>query len=301
MPELEEDDLDTTVKDLYQSPPYVRRRWLMQGSTPLPRFFYKYRHVPHDDSSAALGNWIGLERLITKNEIYYAAVDQFNDVHESVAHIVLNADLSTIRNGMIAMIMRVQNCSYEQAQVLLDPEFMADRGKLADHLEAVINKGLRKAGIFSMTPDAREPTMWGYYASESTGIAIQLAPQYGIQPLALAEKVRYVEQKPALDYMLETLYDRMGDRMLDLLSTKHDRWSHESEWRLLHRGAHCVETLPDKALSGIIFGPRSSPFSIEFVQDLLNKRSKQCLSSPKLWRATVNPARRRLVIRSFTE
>ena len=298
---LDKDVSDETVEYFYKLPLYARRRWLVDGSTNIPRFFYKYRHVPQTLASTTSNDWTGLERLLTQNEIYYAAVDQFNDVHESVANVILNSDKSTILEAMIAIAMRVKGVSSIEAEAFIQTEFLADRQRLSMHLESVINRGLRKAGIFSMTQDAREPTMWGYYASESAGIAVQLASQHAVQPLALAEEVTYVEQKPALDYMLESLYDRMGDRMLELLTTKHDRWAHESEWRLLHRGAHDVETLPPEAVSGLIFGPRATPYSIAFVQELLAARVSRSLPMPKLWRAVVNPARRRLTIRRFTE
>jgi hypothetical protein len=135
---------------------------------------------------------------------------------------------------------------------------------------------------FSDTPD--NILMWSYYAQNHAGMVLRFTDETPDNPLAMARRVRYVDQMPSLynDEMLSDIlagYGHMdtGRVMDEVVWTKSSHWAHEREWRVysgLGRSDGSYEDIPFGAreLDGVIFGVRTTEAERTALVALLKTR-----------------------------
>jgi len=286
MTTFENDDEDE-YRAKFRSMSTLEKRIWMEGE--VPRFFYKYRALPrHNDENV---NLTGLRGLLVKNEVFYSSPLTFNDAHEGIVSYRLSDNPTEVRDAMTAVASRVLNIGVEEAARYVDENNVTERVQLRSRMDGTFETAMRKAGIFSMSKSCRSAQMWAYYASDNAGVCVQLATYNSMMPLALAERVQYFDQKPLVDLMLDFLKDNLGDRMMEILTSKAQRWAHEDEWRLIHRGSDEVERLDDAAISTVILGPRITEFGRTVVREMLEDRVNAGLPMPRIAEAYIDPHR----------
>jgi hypothetical protein len=257
-------------------------------------FYNKYRELPRIPSDSV--DLVGLVGLIERNEIFYSSPLSFNDAHEGIVSYKLSSDPVLVREAMTAVASRVLGIPREAAAAHIDNLQLADQHALKERLDRSFQSAMKRAGVFSMSETCRSPQMWAYYASGNAGVCVQLATHHSLRPLALAERVSYLDEKPLIDLMLAFALNKLGDHFLETLTGKADRWSHEQEWRLIHRGSNETERLGNCAVSAVILGTKVTAHGHAVLRNLLRKRALNGLPAPRIARAKIDPTRFKLRI-----
>lgn len=123
--------------------------------------------------------------------------------------------------------------------VLGNPVARAQMAGWRENVEAV--------GVLSLTERPDDMLMWAHYADSHHGYCLELDAT--IQPLSLAYRVDYAEERPVF-----RLFDpNRADIITRTLLHKADFWKHEREWRMVGPFHGPIE-FPSQALKSIILG-----------------------------------------------
>lgn len=119
----------------------------------------------------------------------------------------------------------------------------------ADRLEKERRKTAR---VFCLTSEPDNSTMWAGFSNSGTGICIEFST--ADRTILQARPVKYLHDDAPLPAREVVLNEKLR-REAAWLFNKHDRWKHESEWRIVvHDCAEGVRRLPKLAVTGVIFG-----------------------------------------------
>lgn len=123
-------------------------------------------------------------------------------------------------------------------------------GPHAPHSQQIkeIFDGKVRTRVCSLTRTYKDHPMWAYYASNSSGLAIEID-----LPDSVAEPINY-----ASGHHIETWGERDDAYKIArrILVTKHSAWEHEKEVRILNDGQFFP--LSQGSISRVIFGSRCS-------------------------------------------
>lgn len=156
------------------------------------------------------------------------------------------------------------------------PEFVARQGpEMQDGISKLV-------GVVSLTSDPYNRLMWAYYADSHRGFVAEFAhlppkePQEVeavLSPFGLAVKVGYEAtlQKVKVDF----------SNAFEVYHTKHQKWEHESEWRVVRTLTDAVAEPKDgktfyllrfnpKDLVRVIFGLRVDPALEKRLSEMLD-------------------------------
>jgi hypothetical protein len=133
--------------------------------------------------------------------------------------------------------------------------------------------------MYCLTCHADSILMWSRYAVNHTGICLEFDTVGNL--FSGARKVTYCESLPLIT---PDLFADPVALTQTILLTKSDEWSYEDEYRLLvrdgnvdpHFSVTCYDdfvSLPDRALTAVVVGPKCSEGSIEVIQKLIAKHA----------------------------
>lgn len=134
----------------------------------------------------------------------------------------------------------MQNIVGMMDDVLGNPEARAQMSGWRQNVEA--------HGVLSLTERPDDMLMWAHYANSHRGYCLELDAT--IQPLSLAYRVHYAEQRPVF-----RLFDPdRVDIITRTLLHKADFWRHEREWRSGRPVNMGAIDFPPTALKSVVLG-----------------------------------------------
>lgn len=209
-----------------------------------PTSLYKYRGFDKKRAGGVPYEWD--RSIIVGCSLWAGSPLAFNDPFDCYPVI----DFEGTREEMEAWAARVApafEVSIQQAvemveQALADPVTHAQMFGWRENVDAV--------GVLSLTERPDDMLMWAHYANSHNGYCLELDAT--IQPLSLAYRVHYDEERPVF-----RLFDpNRADIIKRTLLHKADFWEHEFEWRLVGPLDIGPVVFPPEALKSIIFGAR---------------------------------------------
>jgi hypothetical protein len=242
------------------------------GAALSPDVVYKYRNV--DDN--------GL-RILWTRRIYFAAPETLNDP--------LDCQLSIHDHMQQAIAAEADPAQRKRLEILRDFKVV----RASDGVPILINDSfpelLRGVGVFCAASTATDALMWSHYANGHKGFCIGFSGEYF--DALRADKENFlgagpVTYKVAPDFSKEiaagadSLYAHISrqetwttkgeyafDVIYNLLSTKHDCWSYESEFRCLSRTPGAIN-FPPSAVREIVFGRKISSMDRHVLRTLVS-------------------------------
>jgi hypothetical protein len=171
---------------------------------------------------------------------------------------------------------------YLHAEGAISPEREAAltfEGKPNSSFEAMVRRMLARSfekqrreqtatiGVACLTAKHDDLLMWGHYADGHRGICLEFATPG--EPFSRASKVQYRSDVPRINPM-DILEDKDDvDLFGALLLTKHNSWSYEQEWRLVHEKAGQRYSFDHRLLTGVYLGASMPRDHKELVAGIL--------------------------------
>jgi hypothetical protein len=117
-------------------------------------------------------------------------------------------------------------------------------------------------GISCFTKDPLNPLMWSYYADSYRGMCLAFEfPQLDDGHLSgdSIHEVRYASEPLIFDLLLLKDRPQILTNLVPFVTTKHEIWKHEAEWRYVgFKEARKPVPYRKDALKEIVFGPNTS-------------------------------------------
>lgn len=206
----------------------------------MPRYLYKYRTV-----ESAL-------RFLQHSELYFAAIDEFNDPFECDYALVGKHSPQEIVSNMYAKAHRPVH-GLEMVLVPTEEEYQS-------FLKNTIDGILRQIGVCCFTTKPDNLLMWAHYADEHKGVCLEFDLLADLEAFMLPHQVNYSTGYPYIDYLD---IERDACRLIYQKSTD---WMYEDEYRVLKPGTHGPVAIRPQALTKIIFGCRTIQPDIDKIK-----------------------------------
>jgi hypothetical protein len=196
---------------------------------------YKYRSLSGNSQNHTF-------RIIAHGKLFYASPRDFNDPFDC------------------------------QFSVTMREAPLSEKGiSKKDELKSFAEQWLRDetnqdTAILSLSEVNNDILMWSHYADCHTGICLQLK----IPKSNKLYKVQYSQTRPQFFFADAREQDRddarFRDAIIGTLTTKSLHWEYEREWRCIDFDGPGERPLPERMLTGIIFGCRTSDLDKEMVK-----------------------------------
>jgi hypothetical protein len=252
----------------------TERQQFQRSHSGTPNFFYKYMGV--DEKY--------LRTILIDSAFYLSSRTQFNDPFDVTCQFAYTQNAKTI-NQAIRDTIKAGNVPFNRREDVARK--VRDRYSSIETLKTAFNAVADRVGIFSLTSSPRSLLMWSHYAKNHTGVCFQFYPSAEAELFNGISAVQYSDKKPVLDIGLR--YDE--EDIARIFLQKSIEWAYEREWRFVSsRRARQLGPISGSALSGVIYGARCPPQSIEIVRSLLAERAKLGLPKVTEFRAALSPA-----------
>jgi hypothetical protein len=135
-------------------------------------------------------------------------------------------------------------------------------------LSEIRDRDFSKVGICCFTEKFDDLLMWAHYADGHKGFCLEYDTRQ--EPFTKLHKVNYVPSVPKLNSnkFLDGSEEPSGI-IEAYLTTKYIDWSHEQEWRVLHKEKNKVFYLSSTTLNGIYFGSKMDLVNFEIIALIL--------------------------------
>ncbi|HZV69559.1 MAG TPA: DUF2971 domain-containing protein [Saprospiraceae bacterium] len=135
-------------------------------------------------------------------------------------------------------------------------------------LTEIRNRDFSKIGISCFTEKFDDLLMWAHYADGHKGFCLEYDTSQ--EPFSKLHKVNYVKSVPKLNSnkFLDGSEEPSGI-VEAYLTTKYIDWSHEQEWRVLHKEMYKVIYLLPSALNAVYFGSKMDLVNFEIIALIL--------------------------------
>ncbi len=239
----------------------------------MPRVLYKYR------------NWEDRfqKRILTKNELYFATTNQFNDPFDASLPFSYNQEDLTDENIFKKLVTtreyRHPLESQEELEKHSRERMRAIDFKANDYWHSIysdykenINK---KIGICSLTAKRDNLLMWAHYANSHKGFCVgidkSILSALSAFNLILLTPVKHSNYFPKRPMFLND--KEQNEYLIEILSTKSKHWKYEEEYRLINFiSPQTAIILPNEFIKEIIFGLKIKPESKEKIIRIRNKK-----------------------------
>ena len=216
----------------------------------VPSTFYKYRSLAGDGLRF-------LETLLTRNEIYLSAPEQFNDPFDCSPTFDFSCTLEEAE-ALADRTLARDNVQRTPAELRAAKErFLAafpiqNMDDAHDHMRGAHDRAVRDAmGVYSLSARMDSPLLWSHYADSHHGLCIGFNPD--AYPFNIAQCVEYSQLRNAVNPFKQDPNQILTNSILQ----KSEDWTYEAEWRIaLPTGARQSISFEDGAITEIIFGAR---------------------------------------------
>ena len=221
------------------------------------QILYKYRVWREEGKEIQLSR-----RLLTDNEIYFAAPDQFNDPFDCSLPFKYKKDSLTEENIYQKLLQIARQKFPNESETFIQNHCLEIQSKqsLSDEnywktFYPYFKKQMNSTfGIFSLTPKRDNLLMWSHYADSHSGFCVGLDRNilFDIcKPFVQMGKVIYDSSFPEV-----VINENATSSILKLTMTKSIDWSYEEEYRMLSFGNKKVVSISNEAVKEILLGHR---------------------------------------------
>lgn len=250
----------------------------METLNGIPEILYKYRSW--SDSYQ--------KKLLTENQIYFAAPEQFNDPFDAALPYQYKEENMTPEN----VFRKLTEIEKKAAPHKSDAEIHAaahqrqisgifENGRywqdFYPELKRIIN---RTFGICSLSSKRDNILMWSHYSDSHKGFVVGLDSSVLFHTArGQIGKVMYDMTFPKIE-----LFDSGITDIIRLLYTKSPLWEYEDEYRISIARPKTIVTLPDSAFKEVVIGCQMP----EHEKNAVTKLVKQKFKHAKLYEAMVS-------------
>lgn len=242
-----------------------------------PIILFKYRDWKVDTHKA----------ILTENKIWFAHPKELNDPYDIRIPVRFNYDevnhplfLEKLRLISIQELNWLSPGSREiriltENRLKLIKEY-PEKYFEENYLVLRESKVYDGVGVFSLTKNELNETMWAHYGNNSKGFCI------GFNTVELCRNiitsfgpVRYEDNPPVYSFIKE-----WNENEFDNSFFKHSKWSHEEEFRLITYGINNSEErlkeIPEKTIEEIVLGEKiSEKDTKEIISVLISKYNRR--------------------------
>lgn len=265
------------------------------NSIEIPPFLYKYR----EDNDYT-------EKIFTSQQVWLSNAEELNDPFEC-----------EFEESAAVWADEIQ-CSHSKDDIVTW-EFLKSISA-EKHIKKVLKdikspaELLKKVGIFSLSEDATNPTMWAHYGANGKGLVIGfmtlpgsklfswsnvLRVEYSDKPVGITNGEFWTNIRSHLENGVATIKAALNfeDRTVRrVIATKSTQWSYEKEWRYIEPERGCYKW--PGPLVQIIFGWAASKTTInKFIQLAKNHIEWPC----KYFIITTDRNSKQLLLRPIDE
>ena len=211
---------------------------------------YQYRKIDEN-----------LEQTIKHNKLKFSSPNDFNDPYDCNGTIdCISSEKKNWANFQGIPIQCVEQCLKN------DPQF----------IEKAVREKLNKIGICCFSKCYDSILMWSHYAKYHTGICLSFDTSKNQDFFHTIWHVKYSEMLPHFDFFANNPED-----IKEIIRTKFEDWSYENEARIVKTEQNIkdnnylrVFTFKNEALSGIIFGTKTSEENKDEIKEWCAKSGK---------------------------
>lgn len=232
-----------------------------------PNIVYKYR----------IWNDKFHKKLLTKNEIYFASADQFNDPFDTKLPFRYKNEDLTPENlfqklYITAKEMHPELSEQEIHKMCYERQYSGsfDNGQYwKDEYERIKNRLNDEFGILSLAERKDNILMWSHYSDSHKGFCVGLDINLLFDSIkGMISRVKYSNDFPLLE-----LFGDPSKTMIELLTTKSKLWKYEKEIRFTkHNASRQVFKLPKEAYKELIIGMNMPQNESKQIVSLVNKK-----------------------------
>ena len=273
---------------LVGAPLWSRRKYLRRAG--YPRFLYKYRALdPQDETSL-----YRMRDVLIDSKLWLSSPIDFNDPFDSSAQLIVDGSPLKRRTRIAQLVREKSNLQTRELRRRKKRELAGlSSEEIEERWSKAFEKASREMGVHSFAGDARSILMWSHYGTNHDGLCLQFDISKDPRTLILAVGIQYSETYPAMKWSQGT-----ASQVSKALLTKHCGWGYEKERRIIRPNeAHTYLRFRAEALTGVIFGCRSSPSVRGAVTEILEERKRLRMSPVKAYQATRHAAHYRLVVK----
>ena len=214
----------------------------------IPGFLYKYYKFNESNRE-----W--LQQIFTKNEIYFASPEQFNDPFDCRVQACFDATDDEWKEYLDGMMKdRHPELDYEEraalVRQLINSGWREDPGS-KQKMVSDVQEAVNEIGVLCLSAVCDDILMWSHYTDGHKGFCLQFNIKTTFSPFGeLLFKVDYTLSYPKIDVI-----SYRKDQVKRILLTKSDFWKYEKEWRIfdLDNGPG-IRAYPAEMLTGVMFG-----------------------------------------------
>lgn len=266
----------------------MRRKLLRENLlNALPPFLYKYYGFDHTSQTSI----DRLRQIILDSRLWLSSPVDFNDPFDMSSYVDYEAKPLEKRRRIERMLANVEpHLSKKEIQSRIT-DLMLRQDELILRAKVARQTTVQACGVCCFTPDPRNLLMWSHYANQHKGLVLQFEVTKDINTFLAAIRVDYDpnDNYPKCRWVDEDTNKHLEDVML----RKSSHWEYEDERRII-APTHANKALDfiSPALSGIIFGCRTSDSAMAHVKSMLTERSQQ----PRLFQARKHESKYELLI-----
>lgn len=244
----------------------IQRRKLLRGmSKPFPRFLYKY--IPFDETNQE--SLSHTADLITHSKLWLSSPSDFNDPFDMSSYMDYTGTPTEKRERLKRMFKSAMPELKRKEIESRISDMMLDQDKLIETARSVRQKEIDRCGVCCFSKDPKNLLMWSHYANKHQGLVAQFELTKDLENLFPTLTVDYSDHYPKYRWV----EDDDPSKMRGLLLKKFSDWEYEQERRLIVIGkARTSIRLLPSALTGIIFGCRTSDTAKQHIQTMLSNK-----------------------------
>jgi hypothetical protein len=160
-------------------------------------------------------------------------------------------------------------------------------------VNAAHQRTIEAIGVCSFAGDPKNILMWSHYANDHEGVCFQFDTARDPSTFVLAMRVDYSSEYPVINWIAD-----IADQLKARITRKHEGWSYEKERRIvIPNGPRTYLPFEPMALTGLIFGCRSSDATRQTIARLLAERSAARLPPVKIYDATKHTSKYALLVK----
>lgn len=250
----------------------------MEALNGIPTVLYKYRSWSDQYQ----------KKLLTDNQIYFAAPEQFNDPFDAALPYQYKEEEMTEANIFLKLIEIEKKAAphksdkeIHEAAYQRQASGIFKNGRYWQHFYPELKKTINQTfGICSLSSKRDNILMWSHYSESHKGFVVGLDTTIFFHTAkGQIGKVIYDVQFPKVG-----LFDSGITDIIRLLYTKSPLWEYEDEYRISIDRPKTVVILPDTAFKEIVIGCQMP----EREKNEITKLVKSKFREAKLYEAMIN-------------
>jgi Protein of unknown function (DUF2971) len=217
-------------------------------------FLYKYRVI---DARTL--------RILVCNELYFASPDSFNDPFDCNIVPAMQATREEMENFCRKQFPDLPEQKYQE---LVENNLKGFPEHLSKSLRNDLDEMRMKLSLSCFSQVNNSSLMFSHYADGHKGLCLEFKViEHPFFDALLP--VEYPDQFPSLSFFGKDLQGMMNAQLL----TKQPEWKYEKEYRIVKVDDPAnYQKFPPEALTGIIFGLRTSDADITLIRELTSHR-----------------------------